>query len=386
MIRQTFCHLQGIGPTTERKLWRDGVHSWAHALARADLARLHGDLAESQRRMDSSDWKFFDRAIPAAERWRAFGDLAERALYVDIETDGGTDEDSITVIGCYDGKTARTFVRGRDLEGAKELIESHPLVVTFNGTQFDMPLIRRRFMYNFFNHIHVDLRFPLKRIGFSGGLKSIEQQTGIVRAGATKGLGGWDAVLLWREHERGSREALELLLEYNREDIRNLQPLMRLVFEKLGGACTDLLPRPLRCETFAHGGVRYAEMLVLRNEVLRKPLGLEFKPSELAQDKADTLVGCFDGGQMVGCCILTDSGMEGFRLRQMAVAENCQGRGVGRCVVNFAEQLVRERDAHRLFMHARKSAAGFYEKLGYRICGPEYVLVGIPHFDMEKTL
>ena len=64
----------------------------------------------------SSDWKFFDQRIPTAEKWRAFGELGSRALYVDIETDGGMDEDCITVLGCYDGRTAHTFVRGRDLE------------------------------------------------------------------------------------------------------------------------------------------------------------------------------------------------------------------------------------------------------------------------------
>jgi len=93
-----------------------------------------------------------------------------------------------------------------------------------------MPMIRSRFHYNIFNHVHVDLRFPLSRLGFTGGLKRIEERLKIVRPEETQGLDGWDAVRLWREYEAGSREALELLLKYNREDIVNLEPLMEFVW------------------------------------------------------------------------------------------------------------------------------------------------------------
>lgn len=233
MLRQTFCHIQGIGPASERKLWQRGIRDWSSALGEQDLSRLHPDLSESEQRFAAREWKWFDQRLPAGEKWRAFGDFGSQALYVDIETDGGLDEESITVIGCFDGHVAHTFVRGRDLEKAKELIEDAPLVVTFNGAQFDMPFIRRRFFYNLFNHVHVDLRFPLKRLGFAGGLKKIEECVGLSRGDSTRGLGGWDAVRLWREHEQGSTEALEVLLEYNREDTRNLQPLMKMVYEKL---------------------------------------------------------------------------------------------------------------------------------------------------------
>jgi uncharacterized protein len=232
-LRTSFIHLQGVGPMTERKLWQRGLRTWDDLRAHEDGGKYASDLARSQERFASGDWKHFDRALPANEKWRVLGDFQDKALFVDIETDGGVDGESITVIGCYDGREAHTFVRGRDLEKAKELIEDHPLIVTFNGAQFDMPLIRRRFFYNLFNHVHIDLRFPLKRLGFSGGLKKIEGAAGIARGDATRGLDGWDAVRLWREHERGSAEALDVLLEYNREDTRNLQPLLRLVYERL---------------------------------------------------------------------------------------------------------------------------------------------------------
>jgi predicted GNAT family N-acyltransferase len=54
--------------------------------------------------------------------------------------------------------------------------------------------------------------------------------------------------------------------------------------------------------------------------------------------------------------------------------------------MNFAENIARDRKYTRLTMHARKSAVGFYEKSGYRICSDEFTEVTIPHFVMEKEL
>jgi predicted GNAT family N-acyltransferase len=39
-----------------------------------------------------------------------------------------------------------------------------------------------------------------------------------------------------------------------------------------------------------------------------------------------------------------------------------------------------------LCMHARKTAKGFYEKLGYAVTGDEFMEVTIPHYIMEKAL
>ena len=241
MLKRTFLHLPRVGETTERKIWNLGVHSWhdflaahgAGAFRGRRIERLSGDVTESIGRYERGDWNYFDQRVPSAHKWRAFGDLGDRVLYVDIETTGLMGDDPITVIGTYDGSDVKSFVAGRNLEAAQAEIEKHPLIVTFNGAQFDMPIIRSRFRYNFFNHVHIDLRFPLKRLGLTGGLKRIEETLGIQRSPRTRGLDGWDAVRLWNEYQDGSEAALELLLEYNREDIKNLQPLMRLVHGEL---------------------------------------------------------------------------------------------------------------------------------------------------------
>jgi hypothetical protein len=77
-----------------------------------------------------------------------------------------------------------------------------------------------------------------------------------------------------------------------------------------------------------HGTKEYQQMVNLRNEILRKPLGLYFTEEELEGEKDDILMGAFEDDRLLGCCILTPMGAGTVRLRQMAVPGNMQGKGV----------------------------------------------------------
>jgi predicted GNAT family N-acyltransferase len=135
-----------------------------------------------------------------------------------------------------------------------------------------------------------------------------------------------------------------------------------------------------------HGTKEYQQMVNLRMEILRKPLGLKFDPEELEREKEDILMGAFEEEKLLGCCLLTRVDNQTLRLRQMAVPSGMQGKGVGRALMIFCENVARDRGYRRLIMHARKTALGFYEKLGYHTTGDEFVEVTIPHFIMEKAL
>lgn len=135
-----------------------------------------------------------------------------------------------------------------------------------------------------------------------------------------------------------------------------------------------------------HGTKEYQQMVNLRNEILRKPLGLSFTPEELAKEKEDILIGAFDDDEMLACCLLTKADKNSLRLRQMAVQNNLQGKGIGGSMMNFAEILARDKGYKKLIMHARETAVGFYEKLGYKVAGDKFIEVTIPHFVMEKKL
>ena len=135
-----------------------------------------------------------------------------------------------------------------------------------------------------------------------------------------------------------------------------------------------------------HGTKEYQQMVQLRIEILRKPLGLGFDKEELEQEKEDILMGAFEDDRILGCCLMTRVDAAAIRLRQMAVPNNMQGKGVGRALMIFAENIARDLGYKQLCMHARSTAVGFYQKLGYHIAGDEFTEVTIPHYVMEKDL
>lgn len=135
-----------------------------------------------------------------------------------------------------------------------------------------------------------------------------------------------------------------------------------------------------------YGTAEYQQMVKLRDDMLRKPLGLGFTPLELEKEKNNMLIGAFEDEHMLGCCMLVEENPETVRLRQMAVLNDLQGKGIGRALMNFAENLARDRGYKTLSMHARKNAIGFYEKMGYKIASGEFTEVTIPHYVMQKQL
>jgi predicted GNAT family N-acyltransferase len=135
-----------------------------------------------------------------------------------------------------------------------------------------------------------------------------------------------------------------------------------------------------------HGSKEYQQMIKLREDILRKPLGLGFDPKELEEEKNHMLIGAFEDEKMLGCCMLVEEKPGTVRLRQMAVLNDLQGKGIGRALMNFAENLARDAGYKVVSMHARKHAIGFYEKMGYKVAGDEFIEITIPHYVMEKQL
>ncbi len=135
-----------------------------------------------------------------------------------------------------------------------------------------------------------------------------------------------------------------------------------------------------------HGSKEYQQMVALRMEILRKPLGLSFTDEELAKEKEDILIGAFDEDKILACCLLTQQDNSTIKLRQMAVQNNLQGKGIGASMMSFAETVARDRGYKKLMMHARDTAIGFYEKFGFKVNGDGFIEVNVPHHVMEKKL
>jgi predicted GNAT family N-acyltransferase len=135
-----------------------------------------------------------------------------------------------------------------------------------------------------------------------------------------------------------------------------------------------------------HGSKEYEQMVQLRYQILRQPLGLSFTKAELDKEKDNILIGAFEEDRMLGCCMLTKIDDTTLQVRQMAVNNNLQGKGIGASIMSFAENLSRDKGYKKLIMHARNSAIGFYEKFGFKVKGPEFTEVNLPHHLMEKKI
>ena len=135
-----------------------------------------------------------------------------------------------------------------------------------------------------------------------------------------------------------------------------------------------------------HGTAEYEKMVKLRDEILRKPLGLSFTKEELEREKNNLHIVAYEDERMLGCCMLLEEEPQTVRLRQMAVMNDLQGKGIGKALMQFAENLARDRGYKKITMHARKNALGFYEKMGYKTKGKEFEEITIPHYVMEKEL
>ena len=135
-----------------------------------------------------------------------------------------------------------------------------------------------------------------------------------------------------------------------------------------------------------HGSKEYQQMVKLRDDILRKPLGLAFTEEELEKEKENLLISAYEEDKLMGCCMLVEEDKQVVRLRQMAVVNEAQGKGIGKALMLFAENLARDRGYKTITMHARKNAVGFYGKMGYQVTGEEFEELTIPHYLMEKKL
>jgi len=130
----------------------------------------------------------------------------------------------------------------------------------------------------------------------------------------------------------------------------------------------------------------YMQELELRDKVLRKPLGMSLSDDNLEADKNDIHIGAFVDNKLVGVLILTRLNQNEVKMRQVAVGEEMRSKKIGSKMVAYAELFSSNLQYTTMVLNARKTAVGFYEKLGYNKVGNEFLEINIPHFKMYKFL
>lgn len=236
MLTSTFCCFSGVTAEAENRLWRAGVLSWHDFLregqrvlsaARADSVKRQIDEAACA--LDADLWDYFLSRLPPAHRVRVLAHTHGREGYFDIETNGLGRAPVVTSIAIHTPAGTGTFVQGRDLGKFLQALAGLTLLVSYNGSRFDVPILERHFRMRL-PAPHLDLCPVLRAMGHVGGLKACERRLGLTRPGGGA-RDGKDAVALWHRWKTADdANALHELEVYNAQDALQLRALSRLAY------------------------------------------------------------------------------------------------------------------------------------------------------------
>jgi uncharacterized protein YprB with RNaseH-like and TPR domain len=244
MLQSTFLFLKGIGESTERLWWEEGLATWDAFLEKPTAPRVSTfrkaqydeEIQEARKQWKDHNSRFFARTLKARDHWRLYPDFRSHAAFLDIETNGiPLPDGEITVVGIYGKGLMTTLIYGETLseERLQAELASYDLIVTFFGSGFDLPFLKAKYPKLVLDQPHIDLCFAARRLGLKGGLKAIEAEVGCYRPTFLEGLTGWDAVRLWEEWQHGQSASGDLLIQYNEADCKNLEPLADLIYTRM---------------------------------------------------------------------------------------------------------------------------------------------------------
>lgn len=244
MIQHTFQIIPSVGAKKERTLWESGTLSWDDFLKSDTVPGIKpalkekGDsvLMQAAELLDDGDSRLLADMVPKGEHWRMFDRFRDDVAYIDIETDGLSRDSLVTVLTVHKPGRTVTLTHGRDLDAGNlaDALDGAKMFVSYNGSCFDIPVLKNSFPTVDLDLPHFDLRFASRKVGFTGGLKPLEIRLGISRADEIDGVDGAMAVRLWKMWEKhNDDDALEILTEYNRADTVNLERIADIIYGKM---------------------------------------------------------------------------------------------------------------------------------------------------------
>lgn len=244
MLINTFQHIKGISHKRELKLWKSGVFTWddLKALRPEQLPLFkkfnneheYSLTALSKLALEKKDADFFAKCLSRREYYRIALAFPEETLFLDIETTGlSRYYDTITLIGWSKGKEYGVFIKGDSDKALRSVLSNSKAIVTFNGSIFDLPFIRKEFKDINIPTCHIDLRFFARRVGLSGGQKEIEKILEVKRPRNISDIEGKTAALLSYQYRWGSLSALKRLITYNHADIEGMKVIFDIVVKRL---------------------------------------------------------------------------------------------------------------------------------------------------------
>lgn len=142
----------------------------------------------------------------------------------------------------------------------------------------------------------------------------------------------------------------------------------------------------LFCRQLEFDSPEYDASLRLREDVLRKPLGMKLRLQDQRGEQAQLHFGAFEDGKLVGVIIFVPEDKSNGKLRQMAITPAQQGNGIGAQLLAHVHAFAKAKGYSALTLNARETARSFYAKHGYGPFGEPFTEVGLPHVAMKIDL
>lgn len=221
-------------------MWSRGILTWEQHISSVPEQRSLFEtsssvsiLADSIAAYKKGDIAFFAKSLPRSEFYRVALEFPQDVLFLDIETTGlSLYYDQITMVGWSLGKQYGAYINGQDDTALRSVLSRAKVIVTFNGTMFDLKFIDKHFGSPAIPPVHLDLRYFAKRVGLSGGQKKIEKEIGFTRQSEIDGMLGEAAPILWHKYRRGDQDAMRRLIEYNHADIEGMKWILDTCIER----------------------------------------------------------------------------------------------------------------------------------------------------------
>lgn len=135
------------------------------------------------------------------------------------------------------------------------------------------------------------------------------------------------------------------------------------------------------------GSPAYESTLDLRQRVMRLPLGLDLFQGDMSREGEFVHFAALDEKDMAWGVVVADLRHDGtVEVRAAAVDLRSQRSGCGCRLMTMMEDYCRSQGMREIILHSRKTAAGFYEHLGYSKTPGEFIEVTIPHCEMRRML
>lgn len=254
LLYYTQSHIKGISTKKEADNWKNGIKSLFELRESfgIQLGLFEDDpINSSITALESGSLDIFRNGLERPEYYRIAYSFPKKVMFLDIETTGLSKVYSyITLIGWMKDGEYKHVLHGNSISDFISDLNDSEVIVTFNGSIFDLPFIKS--VYKdvdsiFIKKAHIDLRFFMRKYGYTGGQKEIEGMLNFKRPKTLCNTDGREAISLWYRFLKGDDNSLRTLLYYNCYDILGMIYLLNYVFfNHIYGTNIPKLGRPKR--------------------------------------------------------------------------------------------------------------------------------------------